>query len=71
MEAMRSTWTDERLDDFKERVDSRFDKLETTVDRLGGRIDGLQHTMINGFIAIAVGMFASFVGLAGLILVWT
>jgi len=65
---MRSTWTDERLDDFKDRVESRFDKLESTVDRLGGRIHALQHTMVNAFIAIMVAMFTGFVGLAGLIL---
>jgi len=68
MESMRSTWTDERLDDFKDRVESRFDKLEASVDRLDGRIDALQHTMINGFIAIMVAMFTGFIGLAGLIL---
>lgn len=65
---MRSTWTDERLDDFKDRVESRFDKLEASVDRLDGRIDALQHTMINGFIAITIAMFTGFIGLAGLIL---
>lgn len=65
---MRSTWTDERLDDFKDRVVSRFDKLEASVDRIDARIDALQHTMVNGFIAIMVAMFTGFVGLAGLIL---
>ncbi len=31
---MRATWTDSRLDDFKESVETRFDKLD-------GRVDGL------------------------------
>jgi hypothetical protein len=65
---MRSTWTDARLDDFKDRVESRFDKLETQVGGLGSRIDRLQHTMINVFVAIMVAIFTGFVGLAGLIL---
>ncbi len=65
---MRSTWTDERLDDFKDRVESRFDKLEVQVDGLGSRIDRLQHTMINVFVAMMVAMITGFVGLAGLIL---
>ncbi len=72
---MRSTWTDSRLDDFKERVDlrldelnDRFTELSARIDALSNRVDGLQHTMIQGFIALMVAMFTGFVGLAGLIL---
>ncbi|HWC07468.1 MAG TPA: hypothetical protein VG458_00315 [Solirubrobacterales bacterium] len=57
MESMRSTWTDERLDDLNGRV-----------SELSARIDALQHTMVNGFIAMMVALLTSFVGLAGLIL---
>ena len=61
MERARATWTDERLDDLARRVDSGFDRvdgelreLRTEVSsgfdaveaRLGGRIDGLQRTLI-------------------------
>jgi len=53
---MRSTWTDSRLDDLNARV-----------GELSGRIDRLQHTMIQAFIALMVAMFTGFVGLAGLI----
>ena len=28
MEAMRQSWTDERLDDFREEVGQRFDRVE-------------------------------------------
>ena len=65
---MRSTWTDSRLDDFKDSVDSRFDELSQRVGELSGRVDSFQHVMIQGFIAIMVAMFTGFVGLAGLIL---
>ena len=79
MESMRSTWTDSRLDDFKDNVDSRLDALNgrvtelstkvTEMDvRLTGRIDSLQHTMLQAFIGLMVAMFTGFVGLAGLIL---
>jgi hypothetical protein len=68
MESVRSTWTDSRLDDFKDRVESRFDTLEGRVDVLGGKVDALQHTMINVFVGMMVAMLTSFVGLAGLIL---
>jgi hypothetical protein len=56
MESMRSTWTDSRLDDLNSRVSD-----------LSGRVDGLQHTMVHGFIAMMVVMVTGFMGLAGLI----
>mgnify|MGYP005821132427 CR=1 FL=1 len=71
---MRSTWTDSRLDEFKERVDLRFEELSERVGDLSGRIDAqsgridkLQHVMIQGFIALMVAMFTGFATLAGLI----
>ena len=64
---MRSTWTDSRLDEFKDRVDSRLDELSSRVGELSGRIDTLQHTMVQAFIALLVAMFTGFLGLAGLI----
>jgi hypothetical protein len=72
---MRSTWTDSRLDDFKDRVDSRLDdlngrfsELSGRVNELSGRIDKLQHVMVQGFIALMVAMFTGFATLAGLII---
>jgi hypothetical protein len=48
MEAMRTRWSDERLDDLKASVDG----LKGSVDRLDGRVDRLQHSMVIGFIAM-------------------
>jgi hypothetical protein len=53
---LRSTWTDSRLDDLNGRV-----------SELSNRVDKIQHTMINGFIAMMVGMMTGFIGIAGLI----
>ncbi len=53
---LRSTWTDSRLDDLNGRV-----------SELSNRVDKIQHTMVNGFIAMMVGMMTGFIGLAGLI----
>ncbi len=64
---MRSTWTDSRLDDFKDGVDSRLDDLNGRVSELSGRIDGLQNAMVHGIIAITATMITGFLGLAGLI----
>lgn len=58
---MRSTWTDSRLDDLNARVS----EMDT---RLTGRIDSLQHVMVQAFIALVVIMVTGFMGLAGLII---
>jgi hypothetical protein len=59
MEAMRSTWTDSRLDDLNDRVkemDGKITRLDTKVDagfgRLDERIDKLNHTMVQAFVAL-------------------
>jgi hypothetical protein len=54
---LRSTWTDSRLDDLNGRVSD-----------LSNRVDGLQQTMINGFLTLVVIMVIGFMGLAGLII---
>ncbi|HEX6154041.1 MAG TPA: hypothetical protein VFZ19_11020 [Solirubrobacterales bacterium] len=56
MKLMRSTWTDSRLDDLNNRV-----------SEMSNRVDGLQHTMVQGFLALVVIMVSGFMGLAGLI----
>jgi hypothetical protein len=53
---MRSTWTDSRLDDLNNRV-----------SELSNRVDGLQHTMVHGYLALVIIMVSGFMGLAGLI----
>lgn len=57
MKLMRSTWTDSRLDDLNNRV-----------SELSNRVDGLQHTMFHGFIAVMVGMMTGFLALAGVLI---
>jgi tetrahydromethanopterin S-methyltransferase subunit G len=39
MEAMRQSWTDERLDDFRGEVNRRFDELSGSVDHRFGEVD--------------------------------
>ena len=53
MEAMRSTWTDSRLDDLNERVG----EIASRLDALSNRIDNLQHTIL----IVGGGLFAAFV----------
>ncbi|MBS1891611.1 MAG: hypothetical protein JST59_09980 [Actinobacteria bacterium] len=66
MGAARATWTDSRLDDLNERVkdlnervkdlSDRVTSLDSKVDvgfgRLDDRIDKLNHTMIQGLVAL-------------------
>jgi hypothetical protein len=68
MEVMRSTWTDARLEEFKDQVNANLKELGQRVDQQSNRIDSLQHTMVQAFIALVVIMVSGFMGLAGLIL---
>ena len=70
---MRATWTDSRLDDLKDRVQSRLDELSGRVTdlsdrvdagfaRVDGRIDSLQHAivLVGGALVVAfVGLIAT------------
>jgi tetrahydromethanopterin S-methyltransferase subunit G len=63
---MRSTWTDSRLDEFKNRVDSRLAELSQRVGEQSGRIDALQHTILlvgGGLFAAFVAVLAAMIGL--------
>ncbi len=54
MEAMRSTWTDSRLDDLNARVSGISEEVRHQSDR----IDSLSHTIL----VVGGGLFAAFVG---------
>ncbi|HEX6602500.1 MAG TPA: hypothetical protein VF030_07630 [Solirubrobacterales bacterium] len=60
MEAMRSTWTDSRLDDLNKRVG----EIASGLDTLSGRIDNLQHTIL----IVGGGLFAAFVAVLAAII---
>jgi hypothetical protein len=49
MEAMRTRWSDERLDDLKESVDG-----------VKAAVESLQHAMVIAVVAICTMMFAGF-----------
>ena len=79
MEAMRKSWTDERLDDFRADVDRRFDELNQRVDRgfdksevefhrINDRLDGMQRTMVYGIVAMTTAMLAGYAATIGLVL---
>jgi chromosome segregation ATPase len=56
MEAMRQSWTDERLDDFRaetarhfDEVNRRFDDVNIRLEQVDQRFDRLETRMENGF----------------------
>jgi len=56
MEAMRNSWTDDRLDDFArhvdrrfDEVDRRFDEVDRRFDEVNGRLDRLEDRIEAGF----------------------
>jgi hypothetical protein len=66
MEAMRSTWTDARLNEFKDQVNANFKELGQHVDHQSQRIDSLQHTILivgGGIFAAFVAVLAAIIGL--------
>jgi hypothetical protein len=52
MDATRATWNDSRLDDLNDRVKSMDVKIDAGFARLDSRIDKLNHTMIQGLVAL-------------------
>lgn len=69
---MRESWTDERLDDFRERVDRRFDgvdrrfdHLEAKVDqgfaRMDARIDSMARAIVYGSLTMSSATIAGFI----------
>jgi hypothetical protein len=66
MEAMRVSWTDERLDDLSHRMDAGFNRVDADLRELRGemnsRFDALQRTLIlaaGGMIAALIGLIAT------------
>ena len=63
---LRSTWTDSRLDDLNGRVADLSVKVNEMDNRLTGRIDSLQHTILivgGGIFAAFVAVLAAIIGL--------
>jgi hypothetical protein len=67
---MRSTWTDERLDDLAGRIDKGFDRVDTDIralraemntgfERVDGRLDSMQRTMFGMTATIVVGFLVT------------
>jgi hypothetical protein len=49
MEALRSTWTDERLDDLNGKVDDGFSRVDRKFERVDVQFKELRAEMNDGF----------------------
>ena len=73
---VRESWTDERLDDFRDevnrrfnKVDERFDKFEERFGKLEERFQATHHLLLQAAIGIAGLILAGYAALAALIAV--
>lgn len=62
----RESWTDDRLDDFRENVNQRFDEVDKRLDRVETELRELRRMMFQGFIAQTTITVSCFVGIVGL-----
>ncbi len=54
----RETWTDARIDDFRENVNQRFDEVDKRFEQIDKRLDRIEDRMHHGFFVL-VGMQAT------------
>jgi hypothetical protein len=68
---MRESWTDARLDDFRDDVNRRFDEVDKRLDKVGeeirdlrsemkGGFESVNRTMVHGVIALSAAYIAGF-----------
>lgn len=75
---MRESWTDERLDDFRDEVNRRFDKVDHRLDkvdselhRVNDRLDGLHRILIFTVLSLMSATFAGYAAMIALIVTRT
>jgi hypothetical protein len=78
MHLMRESWTDARLDDFRDEVNRRFEAIDRRFDKVESEIQDLRRemklgfetvhkTMVQGFVALSASFIAGFAAVVGLL----
>jgi hypothetical protein len=78
MQAMRESWTDERLDDFRAEVNRRFDSVDRRFEKVEWEIrelrtemkagfESIHKVMLQGAIALSAAYLAGFAAVVGLV----
>jgi hypothetical protein len=68
---MRESWTDERLDDFRDEVYRRFDKVDSELHRVNDRLDGLHRILTFAVLALTSATLAGYAAMIALIVTRT
>jgi hypothetical protein len=71
MYRVRESWTDERLDDFRDEVHRRFDKVDSELNRVNDRLDGLHRIQIFAVLALTSTTVAGWASMVALIVTRT
>jgi hypothetical protein len=75
---MRESWTDERLDDFRDEVnrrfnavDKRFDKVDRELSRINDRLDSLHRILIYAVLTVGSATIAGWASMIALLITRT
>lgn len=78
MYKMRESWTDERLDDFRDEVNrrfdevyKRFDKVDHELNRINDRLDSLHKILIYAVLTLGASTVAGWAAVVALVITRT
>ncbi len=71
MYKVRESWTDEGLDDFRDEVNRRFDKVDHELNRINDRLDGMHKILIYAVLTLGSATVAGWASMIALILTRT
>jgi hypothetical protein len=71
MYRMRESWTDERLDDFRDEVYRRFDKVDHELNRINDRLDSLHKILIYAVLTLGSATVAGWAAAIALVITRT
>jgi len=71
MYRMRESWTDERLDDFRDDVNRRFDKVDHELSRINDRLDSMHKMLVYAVLTLGSSTVAGWAAVIALLITRT
>lgn len=71
MYRMRESWTDERLDDFRDDVNRRFDKVDHELSRINDRLDSMHKLLAYAVLTLGSSTVAGWAAVIALVITRT
>jgi hypothetical protein len=65
---MRESWTDERLDDFRDHVDKRFEIVDTNIRELRAEMNARFNSLERTLLQLGGGLAIALIGLVGVLI---